>query len=37
MKKYLSNGMRMNEQIDRNTGELKSAQVPPVELLSYLC
>ena len=26
MKKYLTNGMHMNEQIDRNTGELKSAQ-----------
>ena len=26
MKKYLSNGMHMNEQIDRNTGELKSAR-----------
>mmetsp|Transcript_114367 Transcript_114367/g.180026 ORF Transcript_114367/g.180026 Transcript_114367/m.180026 type:complete len:494 (+) Transcript_114367:77-1558(+) len=26
MKKYLANGMHMNEQIDRNTGELKSAK-----------
>jgi len=26
MKKYLTNGMHMNEQIDRNTGELKSAK-----------
>ncbi|CAE7206547.1 GAA [Symbiodinium natans] len=26
MKKYLTNGMHMNEQIDRNSGELKSAK-----------
>merc|ERR1712007_265687 len=26
MKKYLTNGMHMNEQIDRNTGELLSAK-----------
>ena len=30
MKKYLTNGMHMNEQIDRNSGELKSAKESPV-------
>ena len=34
MKKYLTNGMHMNEQIDRNDGSLKSAKdcvLPTIE------